>query len=152
MALPLLHSGGARAAVDRRDPIRDLERFSRELSAFLDSWADLTRDLREDFRPSADVEELDDAYVIEMELPGVKREDVDIEISGRRVAVRGERKQKERVGIFRRRERTVGRFAAEVTLPGDIVEDGVAADLDEGVLTVRLPKPERERRRRIPIS
>jgi HSP20 family protein len=56
------------------------------------------------------------------------------------------------VGILRRRERTVGRLSYEVTLPGDVDEDGVEAHLDEGVLTVRLPKPERERPRRIEIG
>nr|MDP9006611.1 Hsp20/alpha crystallin family protein [Actinomycetota bacterium] len=71
--------------------------------------------------------------------------------AGRRVAVRGERKEKERVGILRRRDRTIGRFSYEVTLPGDVQEDGVEAHLDEGVLTLRLPKPERERPRRIEI-
>jgi HSP20 family protein len=81
----------------------------------------------------------------------VKREDIDIEIAGRRVSVRGERKEKERVGILRRRERTIGRFFYEVTLPGNIDEDGVEAHLNEGVLTVRLPKPEHERPRRIEI-
>ena len=103
------------------------------------------------FTPLADVEETDDAYVVEIELPGVKRDDLDIDIAGRRLSVRGERKEKERVGILRRRERTVGRFAYEVSLPGDVDEDSVEAHLDEGVLTVRLPKPEQERPRRIEI-
>lgn len=63
----------------------------------------------------------------------------------------GERKEKERVGILRRRERTVGRFHHAVTLLGDVDEDGVEAHLDEGVLNLRLPKPESERPRRIEI-
>lgn len=152
MTLPVLHHRGDREAVDRWNPVNELERFSRDLSGLLYSWAGLTRDLRDGFCPLADVEELDDAYVMEVELPGVKREHIDIDVSGRRVSVRGERKEKERVGILRRRERTVGQFTAEVTLPGDIEEDAVEAHLDEGVLTVRLHKPERERPRRIPIN
>jgi len=55
------------------------------------------------------------------------------------------------VGILRRRERVIGRFHYEVTLPGDVDEAGVEADLDEGVLTVRAPKPERDRPRRIEV-
>src|SRR5690606_26044133 len=102
--------------------------------------------------PLADVEETDDAYVVELDLPGVKRGDVDVEVDGRRLSVRGERKERERAGILRRRERTVGRFAYEVTLPGDVDADGVEARLDDGVLSVRLPKPEHDRRRRIPIQ
>jgi len=49
------------------------------------------------------------------------------------------------LGILRRRERTLGSFSYEVALPGDVNKDGVEADLVEGVLTVRLPKPERHR-------
>lgn len=55
------------------------------------------------------------------------------------------------MGILRRRERTVGLFAYEVTLPGDVADDAVEARLDEGFLTVTLPKPEHERPRRIQV-
>jgi HSP20 family protein len=89
--------------------------------------------------------------VVEVEVPGVRREDIDIEVAGRRLTIHGERKEKERVGILRRRERVVGRFSCEVVLPGDVEEDGVEAHLDGGVLTVRLPKPERDKSRRIEI-
>ena len=81
----------------------------------------------------------------------MRKQDVDIEIVGRRLTVRGERKEKARVGILRRRERTVGRFQCEVTLPGNVDEGGVAATLDEGVLNVRLPKPESERPLRVQV-
>ena len=105
----------------------------------------------EGFRPPADLEESDEAYLVEIELPGVRKDDLDIEVAGRRLTVTGERREKERVGILRRRERTVGRFRYEVLVPGDIDEDGAAAGLDDGVLTVRLPKPAHERPRRIAV-
>jgi len=53
--------------------------------------------------------------------------------------------------VLRRRERAVGRFSYELTLPSGIEEDEVEARLDDGVLSIRLPKPERERPRRIEI-
>ena len=154
MALPVRRSSSDRddpGEVARWDPFGELERLNRQLASYLDSWRSLPGLLGGAFTPLADVEETDDAYVVEIELPGVKRDDVDIEVAGRRVTVHGERKEKERVGILRKRERTVGRFHYEVNLPGDVDEDGVEAHLDEGVLTVRLPKPERERPRRIEI-
>ncbi len=64
----------------------------------------------------------------------------------------GERKERQRVGILRRRTRSVGRFHYEVTLPGDVEEDQVTAAMDAGVLTVRVPKPANQRRRRIPVG
>ena len=159
MALPVRRSRDDHPApfesgsgVARWNPFDELDRFNRQLANFLDSFGQFPNLLDGAFTPLADVEETDDAYLVEIELPGVKRDDVDIEIAGRRVTVHGERKEKERVGILRKRERTVGRFHYEVTLPGDVDEDGVEAHLDEGVLTVRLPKPEHERPRRIQIN
>lgn len=151
MALPVQH-GRDDSDVARADPFGEFARFHSQLTALLDDWRPRVGSLAgRGFTPLADVEELDDAYVVEIELAGIPRDAVDIEVSGRRLTVRGERKEKERVGIFRKRERTVGRFHHEVVLPGDIDEAGIDARLEEGVLTVRLPKPERERPRRIEI-
>jgi HSP20 family protein len=135
----------------RSDPLGELDRLNRRLTGYLDAWRQRAPLFDGLFTPPADVEETDDAYVVDIELPGVRKQDLDIEIAGRRLTVRGERKEKQRVGILRRRERTVGRFQYEVTLPGNIDEDGIVANLDEGVLTVRVPKPESERTRRIPV-
>ncbi len=131
-------------------PLAELDRLHRQLASYLDAWR-LPDLLGGGFTPLADAEETPEAYLVEVEVPGVRREDIEIEVGGRRLSVRGERKEKERVGILRRRERTVGRFSTEVTVPGDIDEEGVEAHLDGGVLTVRLPKPERDRPRRIEI-
>ena len=153
MALPVRRSNGSATAddVSRRQPLADLDRLNRQLGDYLESWRRLPSLLEEAFTPLADVEETGDAYTVEIELAGVKKDDLDIEIAGRRLSVSGERKERERVGILRRRERTVGRFHYEVILPGEVEEDGVEAHLDEGVLTVRLPKPASERPRRIEV-
>ena len=90
--------------------------------------------------------------VVDVEVPGIQRGEIDVEISGRRLTVRGERKDKQRTGILRRRERVVGTFACDVTLPGEIVEDDVTAELTDGVLNIRLPKHPNERPRHIPIT
>ncbi len=151
MALPVRRGSGDRTEVVPRDSSEGIDGFNRQLASFLDSWRRLPEVIGNGFTPLADIEETADAYLVEIELPGVRRDDVDIEIAGRRVSVRGERKEKERVGMLRRRERTVGHFSYEVTLPGDVEEDGVEAHLNEGVLNLRIPKPERERPRRIQI-
>ena len=148
MALPVRKSEPELA---RWDPLADLNRLNQQLANYLDRWAELPA-LTGGFTPLADVEETDDAYVVEIELPGVKRDDVSVEVAGRQLSVSGERTERERVGILRRRSRTVGRFHYEVVLPGDVEEDSVSASMDEGVLTVRVPKPASARPRRIPIS
>ena len=139
-------------STERWEPFTELERLNRQFTRYLDLWRQGAPSLfREAFTPLGDIEETDDAYLVEIELPGVQRDDLDIEISDRRLTVRGERKEKQRVGVLRRRERTVGSFAYEVTLPGNIDEDRVSATLDDGVLSVQMPKPENERPRRIQI-
>jgi HSP20 family protein len=102
--------------------------------------------------PPVDIEEQDDAYVVEAELPGVKREDVNIDLVGNELSITGEIKEKERKGVLRRRTRRVGRFEYRVTLPDHVDPEAVEAKLDGGVLTVRVPKSERAQRRRIEVS
>lgn len=140
-----------RSEVARWDPFTELDRLHKELGSFLGALDAPDLAVGGAFTPLADIEETPDAYLVEIELPGVRREHIDVEVAGRRVVVQGERKEKERAGFLRRRERTVGRFRYEVTLPGDVDEERVQADLDEGVLTLRLPKPESQRPRRIEI-
>ena len=72
--------------------------------------------------------------------------------SGRRLIVTGERQEKERKGILRRRARAVGQFRYEILLPGDNDPDQVTASLSSGVLTVRLAKPTNEKAKRIKLQ
>jgi HSP20 family protein len=105
-----------------------------------------------DVAPLADVEESDDAYTIDVELPGVRKDDISLEVGEGRLTVTGERHERQRVGLLRHRTRTTGRFRLAVTLPLEVDGNGVTATLDHGVLTVTVPKAERSRRRRIPIG
>jgi len=102
--------------------------------------------------PPVDIEEHDDAYVVEAELPGVQRKDVNIELVGSELTISGEIKEREREGILRKRTRRVGRFEYRVVLPDQVDADGIDAKLNNGVLTVRVPKAERAQRRRIEIG
>ncbi len=149
MALPIRPR---EADSSRWDPWAELNRFNQQLSHYLSNRGEPTSSIGDVFIPMADVEESDDAYLVEVELPGVKREDVSLEVSGRQLTVSGERKERERVGILRKRTRSVGRFQYQVTLPGQVDEAGVEASMDEGVLSVRVPKAVAERPRRIEVK
>ena len=105
-----------------------------------------------EFAPLADVEETDDAYIVEMELAGVKKDDINVELSGRRLSVSGERKEKERQGRVRRRTRTVGRFRYEISFPADVDDKKIEANINEGVLTIRVPKAAAERPTQITVK
>jgi HSP20 family protein len=92
--------------------------------------------------PLVDIEETEDAWLVEAEVPGAKSEDVDVEVRDSEIAITGDIKERERSGILRRKTRRAGRFEFRVTLPGQTDPEKVEAGLDNGVLTVRIPKPE----------
>lgn len=102
--------------------------------------------------PLVDIEEEDDAYVIEADLPAVKRDDVNIELMGNELSISGEIKERERKGIVRRRTRRTGRFDYRVTLPSLVEPRQIEAKLNDGVLTLRVPKAERAQRQRIEVK
>ena len=102
--------------------------------------------------PAADVVETDSAYVIEVELPGVRREDVDVNLNGNELVVTGEVKERKREGLFRRRARRVGEFELRVTLPGYLRDGDIEASLAHGVLTVYVPKAESTKSSKITVS
>jgi HSP20 family protein len=137
--------------LEARDPLTELNRLVGEIDSVLDrAFASLGRPSFTSlpngaFTTLADIEETEDAYVIEIELPGIKREDASVEVQGRRIVVTGERKEIERTGIFRTKTRVTGRFRYEALLPGDIDADQVAASYQDGLLVVRAPKPESKR-------
>ena len=81
--------------------------------------------------------------MIEADLPGVRREDMSIELIGNELSISGEIRERERKGIVRRRARHTGRFDYDVTLPSLLEADRIEAKLADGVLTLRVPKAER---------
>jgi HSP20 family protein len=102
--------------------------------------------------PPVDIEEQDDAYVIEAELPGVQKDDVNIELQSNELMVTGEIKEREREGILRKRTRRIGRFEYRVRLPEQVDSDNVEAKLNDGVLTIHVPKVQRADRRQIKVK
>jgi HSP20 family protein len=102
--------------------------------------------------PDVDVEETDDAWIVEADIPGVKKDDVNVDLQDGELVIRGEIKEKERVGVLRRRTRRVGQFEYRVRLPGDVDGEGIEAKLKHGVLAVRVPKPQRAQPRHIQVE
>jgi HSP20 family protein len=149
--LPVRRGGDEDLPLALWDPFQELHRLSRQMSRlFEEAWLPLGR-AYEALSPAADIEETDDAYVIEVELPGVRKGDVSVEATGRRLVVRAERREPERQGILRRRGRATGKFLYEVTFPGEVDPEHIEAKLEDGVLTVRAPKVGQERPRTIPV-
>src|SRR3954447_25334642 len=81
MAVP---ARSARSDIARWDPASEFDRLTQQMSRlFEDQWAEVPSMLRDGFTPLADLEETDDGYVLEVELPGVKKKNITIELDGR---------------------------------------------------------------------
>lgn len=144
MTLPVRRSGGPQ----RWDPIREFEDLFERMGRLMQTTLGGT----ETWAPLADVSETEDAYIVEIDVPGVQRQDLNIEVDGNELTVTGELKEKEQAGMFRRRTRRVGQFAYNVMLPGDLDNENVDASLKDGVLTIRVPKSPEAKARRIEIT
>jgi HSP20 family protein len=101
--------------------------------------------------PSAEVSETDNAYVVAVELPGVHKDQISVELRDREVIITGEATGQVK-GRRHRSSRRTGRFEYRATLPGDVNAEGVIARLGDGVLTVTVPKSEAARPREIEVS
>jgi HSP20 family protein len=101
-----------------------------------------------------DLAETENAFELRLDAPAMKVTDFDIDVNGNMVTIRGERKEeKEEKGkTWHRVERRTGRFARTVTLPCNIAADEVAAEYTGGVLTVKLPKTEEARPKKITVK
>jgi HSP20 family protein len=153
----LLPERRAAAASERWEPLSEFEQVTERMRRMLDQtfgafgWPSQLME-REGWSPLVDIEETDDAYVLEAELPGVKRDEVNIELVGNELMITGEIKERAHKGTVRRRARRTGRFEYRVSLPAQVDPDKIEANLAEGVLTVRVPKSERAQRRRIELK
>lgn len=150
MSLPVLRT--ARPA-SRWDPMREFDDLSDRMSRLMASvFGPIGTETAIAWTPLADVIEAEDAYLVEIELPGVERDDISVEVIGNELVVTGEFKERERAGMLRNRTRRVGRFDFRAVLPRDVNSEEVSAELSEGVLTIRVPKSEAVRPRQITVK
>ena len=133
------------------DPFRDLEehfgRLFNNPNAFLSSTTGL-------WKPAVDIRETDDTYVVDVDIPGMRKEDVRVEVLNDVLTLSGEREQEdwsEEKG-YRRVERRYGNFRRSVKLPGEVDAEKVTGVFKEGVLEVTLPKRESAKSKVVAIS
>ncbi|EIM20687.1 HSP20-like chaperone [Wallemia mellicola] len=106
------------------------------------------------FRPSLDVQEVDNGYLAQLNLPGLKKEDVDISLDKGLLNVKASQKQ-ETVQDDRNwhiRERHFGEFSRSWAVPPELTHEDIKASLNDGVLTLNYPKKDAEGAKKITIS
>jgi HSP20 family protein len=106
------------------------------------------------WNPAVDLYEDKDNVIVKAELPGLKREDIEVSLHDGALTISGERKSGEKVenAEARRTERFVGRFQRTISLSSSVKADKVSAQYKDGVLTVTLPKAEEAKPRQIQVS
>lgn len=106
------------------------------------------------WRPLVDIYEADEGVVIQMDLPGVKKDEVAIEVKNNLLTIHGQRQVQTDVREDRycRRERTCGTFLRSFSLHSAVAPDKIKASFKNGVLTVLIPDPEDEKPKKISVT
>ena len=104
--------------------------------------------------PSLDFSETEKEYVVRLEVPGVAKEDLEVNVEGRMLTISGHRdfEKEEKTEEYFWREREQGRFVRSVQLPSTVETTKVSATYQDGVMTVRLPKAESAVKSRVQIK
>jgi HSP20 family protein len=142
-------------ALVRWEPVREISSIQSEVNRLFNTFFDtpVTASERR-WIPAMDLVESEDHFVLRADLPGLMQDDVDVELEDRVLTVSGERKaeHEERNEGYHRVERAYGRFSRSLTLPEGVDAEAVEAHFENGVLEVRIPKPEQRKPQRVAIN
>ncbi len=148
-------------ALVRWEPVRELDSIQSEMNRLFNTFFDTpsgggagsAAPMRR-WMPAMDLVEHEDHFLLSADLPGMRQEDVKLEVSDGVLTVSGERKtaHEERKGGYIRIERATGAFQRALTLPEGVDPEQVAASFHDGVLEVRIPKPVERKPHRVQIA
>lgn len=145
-------------ALIRWDPAREVDSLQTDMNRLFDRFFAGTsgngNGTARRWIPAMDLIEDEEHYVLRADLPGMSEDDVEIEIKDNVLTVSGERRSEDdtRGEGYHRVERSFGRFSRALTLPDGVAADQVAANFENGVLEVRVPKPEETKPVRVEIG
>ena len=149
--LPARRGGQNLTLIDPSREFEDIYDRMGQLMNFAFGDLGLVRPGSAPWSPLAEVSETDDAYLVHVELPGIRKDQVDVQLVDRELVISGDIKESEN-GRRRRSSRRTGRFEYRTYLPADVKADQVSAQLADGVLTVTVPKSEATKPRRIEVK
>lgn len=139
-----------------------LMRYSKPSSPLSKNFSDIMDEFfneavssrRDTFVPSIDVSETDEEFIITAELPGMDKDDIDIDLENNRLTISGERSiQTEEDGKkYHRIETKYGSFERSFQLPENVDEDSISASYENGLLKISIEKSEEEVKKKIEIS
>ncbi|NJD69278.1 MAG: molecular chaperone [Candidatus Methylomirabilota bacterium] len=147
-------------AIVRWDPFRDVMTLQERMNRLFDQALSRTRTDDEEglttsmWSPAVDIFETPDSIVMKAELPGVSRDNIDIQVQDNSLMLKGERKFEREVKEenYLRIERAYGAFHRAFNLPTDIQQDKIKAVFKDGVLEVTMPKAEEAKPKQVKID
>lgn len=139
------------------NPMREWDSLQRDINRLFEDFprsAERWDALESRFSPSCDVSETDKEFLITADLPGVKKEDVKVEVMNGMLTISGERKQEkeERTKTHYISERSQGSYYRSFALPSDVESDKISASFDDGELRITVPKGKAAGRRLVKIG
>jgi HSP20 family protein len=144
-------------ALVRFEPFRELTALQNEMGRWMNVLSGGTTtpgNGSSTWLPAVDVWEKDNELVLSFDLPGIPEDKITVELDDNVLTVSGERErtQEHSSDRFYRFERRYGTFSRSVTLPAGVTENDIAANCKDGVLEVRVPKPEEQKPKRIQVG
>ena len=137
-----------------RHPIDELYRMRQQLEQLVEDAKAPNQRVSAGVYPLINLTEDKDNYYVRAEIPGVKGEELDIQVAANNLSITGERKiaMEEEGAKYHRKEREAGSFSRMIGLPGDINPEKVEAKLDSGILTVVVSKAEAAKPKQISVK
>ena len=138
----------------RWEPFRELASLQNEMSRFMNGFLEGPGRTMQNWVPALDVWETDSEVVYAFDLPGLSEDQISIEVKDETMTVSAERERTQEASDdgFYRYERRYGTFARAVGLPQGVDQEQISAKYENGVLEIRVPKPEAQKPRRIELS
>ena len=146
-------------AIVRWDPFRDVATLQDRINRIFNESFGRSRDLDDevslsDWRPPVDIFEADDGIVLKVELPGISKDDVSVEIKDNVLMLKGERLLDPQIKDehYYRKERAFGKFQRSFSLQQSIKPNLIKATFKDGILTIEIPRPEEEKPKQVTVK
>lgn len=136
----------------RYNPMRDFDEMLERLNRPLRTEGSLLPMTRSDWMPSVDISESDKEFLIKVEVPEIKKEDIKIQVQNGMLTISGERKHEKEDKKQHRIERYYGAFSRSFSLPDNVNEDGISAEQKDGMLYLHLKKTKASKPKNLEIK
>ena len=143
--------------ITRWDPFRELNTLQNRVNSLFQNYGRSNQEeltTSGSFVPAVDVYDDEHKVILKLEVPGVKQEDLDVQVENQTLTVRGQRtfEKEEKEENFQRIERRYGSFSRSFTLPNTIDTQSVKADYENGILKIELAKREEAKPKQIKVN